>query len=220
MRFSPVDILVGHWKGFSNAKNGRPDWLARSILLLPVIVFVVAWCLAWQVSGGAALLAALALLTGVLVGAFTQLTNLRLRLSDMARQGADPDHHSRDALDETAAHLLMAALVTIATAVLLAVGVNLAGAGTAVKTVVTTTAAGATETVTTTASGAVTGVLAAVIIGLASYATLLLLLVLPRLYQAYVDVNHVRASKSGLARGTTRDHDEHAFLSVPQHKSQ
>ncbi len=183
VRFDPTPLLRGHWKGLLDARYQRyqPDWWARGLLVIvPVGLAVLSLALDWTIKTPTSLLSAAALLAGALVGAFGSVSTMRLKLTEWVAEQDNEDHLQveRDMIDETVAHMLTAALLSAALAVLLVIGDN-----------------------TSNEAGAVTGLLAAVIIGLGSYVALLFALVAPRLYAAYDAIHKVRERLSGLAKG-------------------
>src|SRR3546814_17289338 len=71
-----------------------------------------------------ALLSGVALLAGGFLAAFAQLSNLRIKLTERMRDLPDADRIDRDALDETASHLLVSSYLSAVTAVILVLGMN------------------------------------------------------------------------------------------------
>lgn len=189
MRFSPLPIIRGHWRALVDVRTGRADKWARMMLLIPFAIAVVGFWRQWSIGNPAGLLAAIALMAGMLVGAFAQMTTLRLRVEEWAQDhDRDQLHYERDALDETVAHLLMAVLTSVAAAVLLVALMNL------------------------TPESGLRPWLTAAAIWATSYVALLLLLVLPRMYFAYTQAVNVRAPLSGYNKGAMTDHyDEDRF---------
>ncbi len=110
-----------------------------------------------------------------------QVNTLRLKLTD--REGDDDaaTQIDRDALDESAAHLLTSALLCAVTAVLLVLGINLS--------------------TDTGSNPAVTGIWAAPAIASGAYAVATFFIAVPRLYGAYVAVNNVSGRVNGYVRG-------------------
>ncbi len=180
-RFDPIPLLVGHWKSLLDGTYERyqPDWWARAVLMLvPGGLAAAALWQDWKIAAPDPLLAGVALLAGALVGAFGNLSTFRLKLTEWADRDDDTLQVERDMIDETVSHVLMAALLCAVTAVALVIGTN------------------ASEP-----EAPITGVLAALIIFLGSYVALIFLLVLPRLYAAYVQINNVRDRFNGFTRG-------------------
>ncbi|MGP5219397.1 hypothetical protein [Arthrobacter rhombi] len=127
-----------------------------------------------------ALLSAMSLLAGGLIAAFALLASWRDRLTDRADSFSTSERLERDHLDETAAHLLVAAYGSAISAVLLVIGMNFSqGQG-----------------------GELTGPIAALAAAAATFVVLVFLIALPRLYSSYVQLNGVRKELSGLHSGT------------------
>jgi TRAP-type uncharacterized transport system fused permease subunit len=180
-RFNVFPVLRGHWKGLTVENDGelQPDILARMILLVPVIVCVLTLALGWQLRAPAAILSGVALLAGGLLAAFAQLSSLRLKLTEWQDHPEDAGRIDREMIDETVAHLLMAALLCAVDAIVLVIGMN----------------------VSSGVNSAVTGIWASLALAISSYIILLFILALPRLYSAYVEINRVRPELSGFSRG-------------------
>jgi len=184
-RLLPVALFRAHWKGLSFYRDdaARADIATRVVLVaLPVISGIAMWVLAGRLLAPAAVLTGLALLAGGLVAAFGQLSTLRLRLTERMTDEHDGQRTDRDFLDETAAHLLTAAYGAAVTAAVLALGMNFA----------------------LDAEGALTGSWAAVATALAAWVVLVFLVAIPRMYEAYANINKVRDVLSGTHRGRGR----------------
>ena len=181
-RFIPVELFRGHWKGLSDYRGHHPvaDNVTRvCIVVLPVAAGVAMFVFQGFLAAPGALLAGVALLAGGFLAAFGQISTLRLRLTDRARDYPEAEQIDRDALDETAAHLLVASFMSALTALALVLGMNF-GAN---------------------AAGAVGGFFAALAVTLAAYVLLVFIIAVPRLYLAYVNLNKVRPELSGAHRG-------------------
>ncbi len=181
-RFVPSELFRGHWKGLSDyrQKKSIPDVATRFLIVaLPLIAGISIAVLDGRLSAPGSLLAGAALLAGGFLAAFGQISNLRVRLTDRARDYADAEAIDRDALDETAAHLLVASFMSAITALALVLAMNL----------------GAEP------DGAVRGLWAAVVVVPATYVLLVFIIAIPRLYTAYVNINSVRDELSGTHRG-------------------
>lgn len=150
--------------------------MARSVLLAAPLLTVAAYLLDWSLRAPEPIMAALALLAGTLIGSFGQLNTLRLKMTDRVGDDDPATAVDRDALDETAGHLLTASWLSGATVAELAIGLNVSH------------------------DGDVHGVFAALGMGMAAYVFLTFLLAVPRLYSAYVLVNAVDAQVSGFVR--------------------
>lgn len=177
-RFIPVEVFAGHWKSLADYRGTlvKPDWVARgAVVLVPIIVGTIMWLTGGTLTAPAALLAGMALLAGGLLSAFSQLSALRLKLSDRVDQNLKGDAARRDHLDETAAHLLVAAYMAGLTAVELVVGMNVA----------------------TNGEGAIFGPLAWLASATAVNVALVFFIALPRLYVGYASVNSVRKELDG-----------------------
>ncbi|MDH6542032.1 hypothetical protein [Streptomyces sp. SPB4] len=84
-------------------------------------------------------------------------------------------------LDETASHLLTGSLFCVMDAIVLVVGMN----------------------VGTSPQGRLTGVTAALAAGLSSYIALIFITILPRFYNAYVEMNNVSVELDGFDKRKT-----------------
>jgi hypothetical protein len=178
-RFDLRPILRGHWRGLTDGRSRKdaPDWPSRAILLSALTLVPVSYTFDWCLAAPGPLLAGVALLAGALVGSFGTMTTLRLKLVDLADIDDEALAPERDLLDESVSHLLLAAFIAATDAVVLAIGTNTAGA-----------------------TGAVTGLWAALAIGLSAYLFLIFVMILPRLYAAYVQINDVRPGLNGQHR--------------------
>lgn len=176
-------ILRGHWYGLTDGRTtgDEPDWLTRGILLATVLLVPVGLWGDFQLAAPGPLLSGVALLAGALVGSFGTMTTLRLKLADIADVDDEAMGPERDLLDESVSHILLAALVAATDAAVLVIGTNVTAAG-----------------------APVTGFWAALAIALSSYLVLLFVLILPRLYSAYVQINNVRPGLNGNRRGRVR----------------
>lgn len=177
-RFVPFEVFAGHWKALSDYRHtpAKPDWVARAaVVLLPLATGIVMWRTGGTLPAPAALVAGMALLAGGLLSAFSQLSASRLKLSDRAGEAIRGDGSRRDHLDETAAHLLVAAYMAALTAVQLVIGMNVSSNG----------------------AGAITGWLAWTASATAVNVALVFFIALPRLYVGYASVNGVRKELDG-----------------------
>ena len=103
-RFNFRPVLRGHWKGLSNgARDGHhPDWLARIILATPAGLFVVIWGLKGSFAAPTPILAAVALLAGGMLTAFTHLSTLRMKITELVDEAEDERFVvEREMIDET-----------------------------------------------------------------------------------------------------------------------
>lgn len=185
-RFNVAPILRGHWKGLTNGQYlvARPDLAARAILLLPIGLFGYLLWRGASLASPAALLTGAALLAGGMLSAFTHLSTLRLKITEWDGEGgASRFSVERDMLDETAAHLLTGSLACVLDAASLVIGMN----------------------VSLDKNGQLTGFWAALSSAISLYVLLIFVVVLPRLYSAYVEINRVAGRLSGFTRGKSRD---------------
>lgn len=190
-RLNFIPILRGHWKGLTDARSrlggierqsSRPDRPMRILMLvLPAGIGVFMFLRGGELAAPAPLLTGISLLAGGMLSAFTHLSTLRLKITDInANESADRFAAERGMLDETAAHLLTGSLFCALNAAVLVLGMN----------------------VGVSAKGHLTGALAAVATGFSIYIVLLFIAVLPRLYFAYVEMNNVSVALNGFDRRT------------------
>ncbi len=179
-RFNLAPLFRAHWKGLTNGiTSPTPDWPSRLILMfVPVIVGVFSALFGWRLMAPGALLAGVTLLAGSLLSAFTHLSSLRMKISEWTEENSDRFNVERAMLDETAAHLLLASLASIVNAVIIVIGLNFHS--------------GVKEEID--------GFWAAVSLAFSSWTVMLFVLCLPRLYSAYVEINHVEENLSGFTR--------------------
>jgi hypothetical protein len=198
-RFDLRPIFRGHWRGLTDGRtrNDKPDWASRLVLLSAFCLLPVGYVLDWKLGAPGPLLAGVALLAGALIGSFGTMTTLRLKIAELGGpddEGLEPE---RDLLDESVSHVLLAALVAATDAVALVIGTNTAATAPIVG--VTKAAAAAS-----TAPGTVTGFWASAAIALSAYLFLIFVMLLPRLYAAYVQLNNVRDGLNGQNRRRRR----------------
>lgn len=181
-RLSPMPLLYGHWKSLADVRihRDRGDWLTRAALLAALGCLPIGWYLDWAIRAPQPILAGMSLLAGALVGSFGQVNTLRLKMTDRDGDEDPTAQVDRDAIDESAAHLLTAAFLCAVTAAVLVIGIN------------TSPDPGPDP--------AVRGIWAAVASALGSYAMITFFIAVPRLYAAYVHVNQVSDDVSGYAR--------------------
>jgi hypothetical protein len=181
-RLSLWPILSAHWKSLSiDGDDGtvKGDWTARMGLLIPALAAAgTVGAMHISLANVGSLLAADALLAGSLLSVFAQISSLRLKLSDRFEAGFADADADKDAMDETASHLLFAVMLAFINAAVLA-------------------AALAFEQDKTSVLG---GIFGAVSVALFVYTVLLMLMLLPRLLYAYTTVNSVRKELSGFHR--------------------
>lgn len=182
-RLLPVELFRGHWKALSDYREKSPvaDAATRTLLLLiPATVFGLMLLPGARLSAPGSLLAGVALLAGSFLAGWGQVSTMRLKLTERSEDYRTVEQIDRDALDETAAHFLVASVMSGATALWLVLGMNF----------------GANP-----ADGSVSGVFAALASGFAVYVLLVFLIAVPRLYMAYASINKVRDELSGMHRG-------------------
>lgn len=182
-RFSILPIFRGHWRGLTNdLADGTtaPDWPVRiTLVAVAAAVLVCSYILGWQIASPSATLSAMALLSAGLLGVFTQLSSLRIRLTDR------PDEAwldvERDGIDEAVAHVLFAFLLCISSGALLVIGMNL----------VAWYRPGTPE-LDRWWSGPV--------LAIGAYIVMTFLILVPKLYAAYTEMNSVRNELNGFHR--------------------
>lgn len=189
-RFSPIAVFVAHFKALSNRHyTGNDEPRSKSDLVAVVVLYVLPvavglWtglCLNVKLTAPSDLLAGISLLTGGLLAFFTQVASWRDRLSARRSSHEHADAARRDGLDESVAHILVAIYAAVVLVVLLAVASNVANTPSGSK-------GGAPEVNTP---------LSALIIGFGSYLLLLLLIVLPALWDSYSTHNSVPRHMGG-----------------------
>lgn len=185
-RFDPRPLFRAHVKALSEDEfdaqtresHTRPNWIVRAVLIVGDLVLgVLAWQLSWKLAAPTAILTGVALLAGGLIASFGQISTLRLKLTESTTYPRHLAAPRQAALDETVAHLLLAAYLCAIDAVVLVVGLNIAQPG-----------------------EPLTGPIAVLAIMVSAYVVLLFLISVPRLYVAYVEINDVSDDLSGLHR--------------------
>ena len=181
-RVNPGPVVAGHFRSLSNRRrNGqwRPDWPLRLGMPLAALVPAgFAWLDSWRLPAATALLTGVGLMAGASLSSFAYLATLRLRLTDR------PDDRwldvERDSIDEGATHMLMALLLSVVDGVVLVVGQNAAP-------------------LSNVSGGISAGGWTIAAIALSSYMAAIFVVIVPRLFAAYTEMNDVRAEISGLA---------------------
>lgn len=186
-RLWPGPLFHGHWKSLADVRTKRTakDWISRIVLGLTVVLFPVAWKLGWSVQAPVPILAGVALLGGALIGSFGQINTLRLKMTDRVGDDDPTTQIERDAVDESAAHLLTAAYMCGVSAAFLALGINFSP-DLAIPEL--------------RSAPAVQGFWAAAAVSAVSYTFVTFLIAVPRLYQAYDSVNRPSDQVSGYHR--------------------
>jgi len=185
-RFSVFSVFSAHWKGLTKPavddKAPEPDRAARLVLVLvPLVAGVCVYGLGVRLSSPGLIVAALSLLTGALLTVFTQLSTLRLKLTEWYDRDDVEHRPDKDAIDESVAHVLTAALIAL------------------VATVVSVAAVVLNDT----DLPVLQGIAAAILVALVAYVLLLLIMLIPRLYGAYVSVHDVDDHLNGQIRDRT-----------------
>lgn len=185
-RLNPWPLISAHYKCLTIDQDDldglpvtRADWIARMGLLLPSLTaggLVIGFN--GHLANAGSLLAADALLASSLLAVFAQISGLRVKLSEQFKAGYAHADDDKDAMDESATHLLFAIMLAFVNAALLA-------------------AALAFAPMDVTAVGGIAGGIST---ALFVYIVLLLLMLLPRILYAYTRVNGVRDDLSGFHR--------------------
>lgn len=158
------------------------DWLTFVLLYGGAIsLAAIGFFRDWQITAAESLLSGAALLTGGLLAALAQVASWRDRLTARQSENKRAEVAKRDSLDECVAHIVMAIYAAVVVTVLLAIAANILG-GAAPE-------GGHPPKLDRGLSTA--------IIGSSTYLTLLLLVVLPRLWHTYADQNNVPARMGG-----------------------
>lgn len=187
-RFLPTELFRAHWKALSAysdlptddrsepAARPKPDHASRALLLgVPAAVAIVCLIAEARLGAPAMMLAAVALMAGGLLSAFTHISTLRRTYTERADRLYVYEQGDRDFIDETATHMLMGAYVAGIAAVLLVVGINFFA----------------------DCRGAIAGWFVALPVYAVSYLVMVFLLVVPRLYVCYATINKVRRELNG-----------------------
>ena len=186
MRFNPIALLVGHWRGLSNVDNNGDyiggDILSRSLLLAASAgAGAAVWFWDVSFSAPAAILSGFALLSGVLLSVFAQLASMRVRLTDSADE-SKRRRVLKDSLDESVSHVLLAALLGLLASAAIVISM-------------------AVEDPTPPAQPQICGPWAIMVAVLGVYEMLLLFILIPRLYSAYTRANDVAPEIDGYGPG-------------------
>jgi hypothetical protein len=187
-RLSLAPIARGHWKGLSKDVPGggtAPDVLTRLALTVPS-GGVLVWAILdrWTLAAPIPLLTGVTLLSGGILGVFAQLSTLRLKLTEKVEERRlDVE---RDGIDEAVAHLLMALTLCITCAVTIMIGLNI------------------TDSAEANSQQRLHLPWSAIVLSLCTYLTTLFLVIIPKLYSAYVEMNQVRSELNGFHRSPSR----------------
>lgn len=187
-RFSPVDIFRAHWKALSDYRGTKPvpDVPARvAVVLAPLAAVAGSFVFSINLRAPEGVLAALALLAGGFLTAFTHLSSVRVELANRESTWGEAERFDRDAIDETSAHLLAGSYVAGIAAMWIVLAMSLGPAPDPAES-----------------QGQLTGAWAATTAGLLVYVAVIFLVTLPRLYQAYAVYARVRKELNGTHRGS------------------
>ncbi|KXX59433.1 hypothetical protein [Rhodococcus sp. LB1] len=177
-RFNFAPVFIGHWKGLTKDTDTGPvpDWGARGVVAgVPLLVIGL---MAWkdvELSFPGVLLTAVSLLSGASLTVFAQLSSLRLKLTEWFDDDDTSRDSDKDALDESVSHLMAATIACVFAAVIIVVGMVTSKPDAVSLSGVAAYAAG----------------------GISAYIALLYVMLIPRLYYAYVNVNRVRGNLNG-----------------------
>lgn len=168
-RFSPWALLGKHLSSLRDHRPGRTwDWTALAVLwVVPTVAAFVMGCVG-TITMPAGWFTGVALLTGGLIGSFSYIAGLRVKLAERESTFPEGEAQIRQYLDETVAHILTAAYVSALTAIILVIEMNL--------------------------NRKLDGLLAALPTWPSVYLLLLITMILPRLFQAYEELNNVLRS--------------------------
>jgi hypothetical protein len=188
MRFSLLDLLRGFLKVLRNRDTtpSRPDVLARSILVVvPIGAGILVTLTNVQINSPGYVLTGIAILAGGFLTAFTHLSTLRQSLT--SRQGDYPNSQrpDRDLIDEVATLLLVSAVAAVLTAVVLVIAMS-------------------ATPITPKQPLVIMGWPAGVVAAMCAIVVLLFLLTIPRMYNAYLQLNAVRNALNGADRRAER----------------
>lgn len=181
-RLNPVAVLRGHWAGLRNRDGdaSTPDVWARAVLVvLPGLLAVSSYYFCLQLVEPGLFVSALSLLSAGLLASFAQIASIRSRYVVPDDPLFDDERDTRDMLDESVAHVLTAALLSVTIAVVIVLGMNFNS----------TEVAGQSLRL-----GRFTS---AVVSGLGTYLVLLFVMTVRKLYGAYVVANEVSRELSG-----------------------
>ena len=180
-RLNPFPLFHGSWKGLRNRDhtgNSTADVIARLVTYgIPVGVTVTMTLRDMTLLAPVPVLTAMALLSGGLLAVFAQMATLRSRLTDRRIDLVEAEVPDRRLVDEAVAHLLTAAYCAVVSAALLVIEMNVSEKG---------------KTVEAPLSG--------IACGFALLVVSLFLLAVPKLYAAYVQLNHVEDSMNGYSK--------------------
>lgn len=177
-RFLPTALFRGQFKSLSDyrGKKVRGAWAERVIVFAsPIATYLLLWLNNATLSDPDSLLAGVSLFAGALLAAFAQLSAWRDRLTERAIRYELTESPDRDALDETATHLLAASYMSALTAGLLIISANIAS----------------------DELGNIGGPWAWLSAASGTYVFIVFMIAIPRLYKNYTAINKVRRALSG-----------------------
>jgi hypothetical protein len=185
-RLFPWFLFRGHFRSLAirDEDSTRQNWPVTAVVYgLPFATLVFCslleqiWHLPVVLQKPGAVLSAAALLAGGTLAAFTHLSTLRLKLTERSIESKDTEQADRDMVDEVAIHLIMAALSSTFTALLLILGI--------------TFATGSTST------DEIRGPFAWMVFSALTFNGILYWIAFPRLFLTYVEINSVSKSMAG-----------------------
>jgi hypothetical protein len=174
----PGALFRGQFKSLSDYRQvkTRHSWIEIIVVYgIPAAALVSMWITNSSIRNPEAILAGVSLLAGSLLAAFAQLSAWRDRLQDRAEKFRATESIHRDALDETATHLLASSYASALTAGLLILGMNFS----------------------VNPDSSIFGIFAWLAAATGTYVFIVFLIALPRLYKNYVMINKVRHELNG-----------------------
>lgn len=129
-RLNPLIVVRAHWRMLENRTEtaSTPDTATRWVLVgVPALVAGFAFFSKLELAAPGVLVSALSLFSAGLLAAFAQLASTRSKYP-APDDAWDPDKLTRDMLDEAIAHILTAALLSVTTAAVIIVGMNVGDA--------------------------------------------------------------------------------------------
>lgn len=191
-RLSPRSVINAHCKALTNrdyARGGEPvttpDRASRAVAWgTPVVVIAAMLIFGGRLPSPGAVLTMFGLLSAALFMAFTRVTGWREILTAREELLESVEMARRDLLDEVAANIMVTLYLAVLTDVVTVIGMN----------------------AQTDPTGAVVGISAAIIAALSAWTVVMILLVLPGLYDAYEKIVRVRPGMAGSEFGSRMTH--------------
>ncbi|QFG08101.1 membrane protein [Gordonia phage PCoral7] len=189
MRFNIFPLLRGHWRGLT-VVNKVGEHAGADVLTRLALVVLSSGAAAWvwfadvRFAAPAALLSGFALLSGVLLSVFAQLASMRVRLTD-AENTSNRRRVLKDSLDESVAHVLIAAILGLVASVTIVISMAM------YRPELVAAPNPKDPPVPVATDPVIAGWPAAVVSAVGVYEVLLLLMIMARLYSAYTRVNDV-----------------------------